>query len=261
MRPPSVSTWLGRQRIALATCGSTNDEAARLARAGAGHGTVVTASAQTSGRGRLGRTWVSPPGNLYVSAILRLPLKPTEVPPVTLALGVAVHDVLAELGAPVALKWPNDVVVAVGHPAAGKKIAGILVETQSSGSRIEAVIAGIGIDLVGPLPDELAPVAVTVSELTGASPLPAAVLERLLLHVETCIDHYIACGVPGVARAWESRMFAPARLRLVGEADSPVGVPLGLDGDGALRVDVAGTIRRVRAGEVMLEPSTSPQGF
>jgi len=92
-------TWLGGHRIDLAECGSTNDEAARLARAGANHGTVVVADEQTSGRGRLGRPWASPPGNLYLSAVLRLALPPGDVPAVTLAIGIAVCDVARKFGA------------------------------------------------------------------------------------------------------------------------------------------------------------------
>src|SRR5690348_13789377 len=87
--------WLGTgdRLVALDSVGSTNDEAMSRARAGAAHGTVITAEEQTRGRGRQGRTWHSPRGeNVYVSVILRLPVKPTAAPPLTLAAGVAVCD-------------------------------------------------------------------------------------------------------------------------------------------------------------------------
>ena len=67
--------WLGCQRIVLESCGSTNDEAGRLARAGAKHGTLVIAERQDSGRGRDGRVWQSPAGGLYMSAVLRPPVR------------------------------------------------------------------------------------------------------------------------------------------------------------------------------------------
>ncbi len=107
-----IARWLGQQRIDLPECGSTNDEAARLARAGARHGTIVIANAQRAGRGRDGRAWASPPGTgLYLSAVLRPPLPLVDVPPMTLAIGVGLCDA-ARLYAPaVALKWPNDVFV------------------------------------------------------------------------------------------------------------------------------------------------------
>lgn len=248
------ATWLGRQRITLDACGSTNDEAARLARAGASHGTIVTAAVQHAGRGRLGRVWASPPGGLYLSAVLRLPLRSVDVPPVTLAVGIAVHDTLRALAAPVALKWPNDVVVAADHALAGRKLAGVLVEAQSSGPRIDAIIVGIGLDLDGGLPPELAAQATTLAALTGVTYPPSAVLERLLPHLEHWIDRTVAGGADTLTAAWEARMVPAARVRLVGEAGAPVGTALGLDRDGALRVDVGGQVRRVIAGEVVLEP-------
>jgi BirA family biotin operon repressor/biotin-[acetyl-CoA-carboxylase] ligase len=248
------ATWLGRQRITLDACGSTNDEAARLARAGASHGTIVTAAVQHAGRGRLGRVWASPPGGLYLSAVLRLPLRSVDVPPVTLAVGIAVHDTLRALAAPVALKWPNDVVVAADHALAGRKLAGVLVEAQSSGPRIDAIIVGIGLDLDGGLPPELAAQATTLAALTGVTYPPSAVLERLLPHLEHWIDRTVAGGADALTAAWEARMVPAARVRLVGEAGAPVGTALGLDRDGALRVDVGGQVRRVIAGEVVLEP-------
>src|SRR5438045_1307719 len=121
-------TWIGRQRFVLPSCPSTSDEAARLARAGAIHGSIVIADEQTSGRGRLGRPWASPRGNVYLSAVLRLPLPPGDVPAVTLAIGIAVCDVARTLGAPVGLKWPNDVVAADPDTGRIRKLAGILVE-------------------------------------------------------------------------------------------------------------------------------------
>ena len=120
--------WLGCRQIELEECGSTNDEADALARAGAPHGTVVIARAQRAGRGRDGRVWASPrDAGLYLSAVIRPPLAPAAVPPVTLAIGVGVCDAARALGAPALLKWPNDVLV---H---GKKLAGVLVEAHSQG--------------------------------------------------------------------------------------------------------------------------------
>ncbi len=106
---------LGQPRLHLRVAGSTNERARELAGAGAPHGTVVTASEQTSGRGRQGRTWVAPAGRaLLCSVVIRDP--PRLLP---LAAGVAVASVVGD-GA--LLKWPNDVLVD------GRKVAGILVE-------------------------------------------------------------------------------------------------------------------------------------
>ncbi|MFM7141205.1 MAG: biotin--[acetyl-CoA-carboxylase] ligase, partial [Alphaproteobacteria bacterium] len=106
---------------------STNRLAIELARGGAAEGTAVVAEKQTAGRGRLGRTWESPPGlNLYLSVILRPALSPVEVPRLTLAAAVAVADAIAATtGLRPEIKWPNDVLVD------GRKACGILTELEA----------------------------------------------------------------------------------------------------------------------------------
>jgi len=244
-------TWMGRQRFTLPTCASTSDEAARLARAGAHHGTIVVADEQTSGRGRLGRPWASPPGNLYLSAVLRLPLPPGDVPAVTLAIGIAVCDVARRFGARVGLKWPNDVVVADPDTGRIRKLAGILVESQCQGGRVDAVIAGIGVNLRGPVDPSLADRAVALDELvTDDQPLPDrdAFVDALLPVLETWIDRYLAAGAAIIVPAWEQRMCTGLRVRVPEAAIE--GDALGLHPDGALCVrDDTGVIHRIRSGE------------
>lgn len=266
-------TWMGRQRFTLPTCASTSDEAARLARAGAQHGTIVVADEQTTGRGRLGRAWASPPGNLYMSAVLRLPLPPGDVPAVTLAIGVAVCDAARKYGARVGLKWPNDVVVADADTGRLRKLAGILVESQCQGGRVDAVIAGIGVNLRGPMPAVVADRApatakpeppyngagrigppmrpVALDELvTDDQPLPDrdAFVDALLPVLETWIDRYVAGGAAMIVPAWEARMCTGLRVRVPDAAVE--GDALGLEPDGALCVrDDTGVIHRIRSGE------------
>lgn len=234
--------WLGSHRIDLVECGSTNDEAARLARAGARHGTVVIAEAQHAGRGRDGRTWQSPRGlGLYLSAILRPPLPLAMVPPMTLAIGVGVCDAVRSFGASADLKWPNDLLVR------GKKLAGVLVEAQSQGARLEAVIVGIGVNLGGALPDDVAATATTLADAAGADVPREAFVQRLLERVEHWVDRYVASGLPVVSSAWEARMANGLQAR----ANDIVGEMCGLDGDGALILrDNEGALHRVRSGDV-----------
>src|SRR5512134_797669 len=93
----------------LAVTDSTNRVAMEMAESGAPHGTVVVADAQTAGRGRRVRRWVSPPGkNLYVSLLLRPPVPTVEAPRLSLVAGVALADAIEALGVPASLKWPND---------------------------------------------------------------------------------------------------------------------------------------------------------
>ncbi|MBA3391720.1 MAG: biotin--[acetyl-CoA-carboxylase] ligase [Deltaproteobacteria bacterium] len=277
----TLNRWLGCHRIDLLDCGSTNDEAARLARAGARHGTIVIAESQRAGRGRDGRTWASPPGfGLYLSAIVRPPLPLALVPPMTLAIGVGLCDTLRAHGAHAELKWPNDALVD------GKKIAGVLVEAQSQGTRLEAVIIGIGVNLGarsesgplhpglgarsesgllqpglgGTLPDELADRATTLAAVSNRPVDRERFLATLLEHLEHWLDRYSAGGMPAVAAAWQERM-AP---RLVARASTTAGTSLvgelaGLDGDGALLLrDHAGELHRVRSGDVEVMRDTQP---
>ena len=243
-----AARWLGCQRIDLAECGSTNDEAARLARAGARHGTIVIAKTQRAGRGRDGHAWASPQGGLYLSAVLRPPLPLADVPAMTLAIGIAVCDAVRAAGAPAVLKWPNDLLVA------GKKLAGVLVEAQSQGTKLEAVIVGIGVNLAGALPGELP--AVTLEAASGCPIDRDAFVARLLAHVERWVDRYVATGLEAIIPAWQDRMAIGLSARATIDGASLTGEMAGLDLDGALLLrDRSGRLHRVRSGDVVVDPS------
>lgn len=243
--------WLGLHRVDLAECGSTNDEAARLARAGARHGTIVVAASQRAGRGRDGRVWASPPGGLYVSAVVRPPLPITHVPPMTLAIGVGLCDAARAHGAPAELKWPNDALVAAG--GRWRKLAGVLVEAQTQGRRLDAVIVGIGVNLAtSPEVGGGAP-TISLAEACGAEAIDRdAFLATLLAHVEIWLDRYVASGLPVVASAWQARMARGLVARATVDGAPRTGDVIGLDGDGALLVRDATGTHRVRAGDVAI---------
>jgi BirA family transcriptional regulator, biotin operon repressor / biotin---[acetyl-CoA-carboxylase] ligase len=248
--------WLGGHRIELDECDSTNDEAARLARAGAGHGAVVIARAQRAGRGRDGRSWASPrDAGLYLSAVIRTPLPLSDVPPMTLAIGVGLCDAARALGAPAALKWPNDALV---H---GKKLAGVLVEAHSQGHRVDAVIVGIGVNLsAAGWPPELAATATSMEQAAGAPVDRAAFIEQLLVQVERWIDRYVASGLAAIAPAWRDRMAAGILARARVDRVELCGELAGLDGDGALLLrDAGGRLHRVRSGDVEVIKPAPPE--
>jgi BirA family biotin operon repressor/biotin-[acetyl-CoA-carboxylase] ligase len=242
---PGPALWLGCQRVELDECDSTNDEAARLARAGARHGTVVTARAQRAGRGRDGRAWASPRDTgLYLSAVVRPPLPLVDVPPMTLAIGVGLCDAARAMGAHVTLKWPNDALV---H---GRKLAGVLVEAHSQGHRLDAVVVGIGVNLSGTLPRELA-AAITLEQAAGTPVERAVFIEQLLAQVEHWIDRYVASGLAAIAPAWHARMATGISARARVDSRDLFGEVAGLDGDGALLLrDSSGRLHRVRSGDV-----------
>jgi BirA family transcriptional regulator, biotin operon repressor / biotin---[acetyl-CoA-carboxylase] ligase len=154
---------------------STMTEAARLVEQGAPSGTVVGADVQSAGQGRHGRHWESEPGGLYVSLILRLALKPEDVPVVTLALGLAAADAIEKCaGVSCDLRWPNDVMLK------GKKCAGILTQLHEG-----AVIAGMGINLAQRrFPSELESIATSVLLASGREVSRDALLEALVDSVD-----------------------------------------------------------------------------
>jgi BirA family biotin operon repressor/biotin-[acetyl-CoA-carboxylase] ligase len=250
--PPELATaWLGRAWRHLPSCASTNDEAASWARAGAPAGAVVTADEQSAGRGRLRRVWHSPAGaSLYFSVVLRPKVEPSQLPPVTLAAGVAVAEAIARFDVPARLKWPNDLLVAT--PAGERKVAGILTEAVTTGGRVEHVVVGIGVNLaVRAFPPELEAIATSLAHVRASDVDRSAFAAVLCERLESWIDCFVADGAAPVVAGW--KRFAPIfgrRVRVNGHR--PIeGVAEDLAPDGALllRTD-AGAIERVIAGEL-----------
>ena len=243
--------WLGCQRIELASCGSTNDEAARLARAGAKHGPIVIAEQQTAGRGRDGRVWQSPEGGVYMSAVLRPPMAVIDVPPMTLAIGIGLCEAVRTTGAPAVLKWPNDLLVS------DRKLAGVLVEAQSQANRLEAVVVGIGVNINGELPPAVAETGITLAEAAGTTIDREAFVERMLAHVERWIDRYVSVGIEAIIPAWQDRMAVGLTARATVDGAPLIGCVAGLDSDGSLLLrDEDGNVHRVRSGDVeVLRPA------
>ncbi|HTM20379.1 MAG TPA: biotin--[acetyl-CoA-carboxylase] ligase, partial [Kofleriaceae bacterium] len=235
------------RRVDVDVCASTNDVAAQLAREGAAHGTVVVAQEQTAGRGRMGRRWHSPRGDsLYLSLVVRPDILPRQVPPITLAAGLAVIDAVNSAGVAASLKWPNDVLVGE------RKLAGILTEMSTRGERVDHVIVGIGVNLAArAFPPELAGGATSIA-LAGGDVDPAAFERALLAGLERWLDRFLVGGPPAIADAWT----AAARLGPVRVDDGEralVAEAVGLDGDGALIVvDTDGHRHRITAGDVVL---------
>ena len=244
-----MSRWLGREHVHLPACGSTNDEAARLASAGAAHGTVVTADEQHAGRGRQGRRWHSPSGeNLYLSCILRPNLAPDRAPAITLAAGLGVADAVARAGAQPVLKWPNDVLVD------GRKLAGILTEMSTRGPRVQHIITGIGVNLGSQsFPADLAERATSLA-LLGVSIERERFVAELLASLEHWFDRFFAGGVAALADAWLARADR-SRVRAASGGRAVEGAILGLDPDGCLLIeDDAGARHRILVGDVVPVP-------
>ncbi len=232
---------------------STNIYAARLAREGASTGTAVIADEQTGGKGRLGRSWVSPPGvNLYLSLLLRPAVSTAVVPQLSLLAAVAVAEAIIEVcQLTPAIKWPNDVLIA------GKKVCGILAEMQTEGTTLRAVILGIGVNINAPLsafPPELHDKASSLLLAGGKTVDRAAFAAALLTHLEKLYVLWIEQGFPALRSAWEHHAsgLLGKKISVAAPEGTVSGIVLGLDIDGALLLheEQTGAQRRVLAGDV-----------
>jgi BirA family biotin operon repressor/biotin-[acetyl-CoA-carboxylase] ligase len=221
---------LGVPRLHLRETPSTNDRARALAIAGAPHGTLVTAGAQTAGRGRQGRRWVAPPGRaLLMSLVVREPH-----PLLPLAAAVAVADAAGERAR---IKWPNDVLLG------GGKLAGILVEARAQEGW---AVVGIGINVAvrpADLPEELRPTAAGL----GLEPHD---VETVLVQVLAALERALSLERLALLDAWRAR---DALRGLPITWAGGRGTAAGIDDDGRLIVDLEGGGRLALAsGEVHL---------
>jgi BirA family biotin operon repressor/biotin-[acetyl-CoA-carboxylase] ligase len=231
--------------------GSTSDRAKELADQGADHGTVVVAEAQTAGRGRRGRTWVSPPRrNLYFSVVLRSDLPPARAPELTLVASIALCDALRHAGVDAGIKWPNDLL------ASGKKIGGILTELAAEPDRVHWVVLGAGINVnarAEDFPDELRGEATSVL-LERGQPAPRALFAAACFTaLEEWTDRHAEEGFAPMREAWRERSVTLGREVLV-KADGReiAGTAEDIDESGALLVRTRAGVERVLAGDVTL---------
>jgi BirA family biotin operon repressor/biotin-[acetyl-CoA-carboxylase] ligase len=234
--------------VSYDSLGSTNDEAKRLASDGAKEGTLVWALEQTAGRGRRGRSWVSPPGNLYTSLILRPHCPAALAAQLGFVAALAVGDTLATICPGLeglTYKWPNDVLVG------GCKLAGILLESElGQGEVTRFVVVGVGINLVSSPRDAVSP-ATSIAEEDLGSVSPGAALEEFAHHFQAWARCWREEGFAPIRAAWRAHATAlgePIRVRQ--EPATLHGRFLDIAHDGALLLESAGEIRRIAAGEV-----------
>jgi BirA family biotin operon repressor/biotin-[acetyl-CoA-carboxylase] ligase len=233
---------------------STNDVVEKLARDGVKEGAVVFAEAQTKGRGRLGRKWISPPRKgLWFSVLLRPDLRPQAVTQLTIMAATAlVRAIQEQSGLWAEIKWPNDLLLR------GKKVAGILTELSAELDRVKWVVLGIGLNInlnAGEFAPELRPLATSLKIETGRTFDRAALAASILRELDTNYAKISGGDFESVANEWQERCATIGRnvtiligdLRLQGRAES-------LDDDGALILRTQhGRVERVISGDVRLE--------
>jgi BirA family biotin operon repressor/biotin-[acetyl-CoA-carboxylase] ligase len=251
--------WLARRYEWLDSTDSTNRVAMERAREGAPHGTTIVSEGQTAGRGRLGRSFFSPPYlNLYTSIVLRPVLDTARAPTTILAAAVAVADTItAEVGDPeaVEIKWPNDVLLE------GRKTSGILMEMGAEATRVHFLVLGIGVNLNVPadaFPAGFRSLATSLASHLGRTLDRVAFAARLYDTLEAVLDRHAEGGFDAVRPRFEAYFrMRGQRVRVVdavgGGAGMLEGRAAGIDADGALWIERGdGSRERVVAGDVTI---------
>jgi BirA family biotin operon repressor/biotin-[acetyl-CoA-carboxylase] ligase len=226
---------------------STNEEARRLAASGQRGPIWITAGRQTAGRGRRGRAWASPIGNLSATLLIS-PSKPAaECAQLSFVAAIAAADAASSFApnTDIKVKWPNDVL------AGGKKLAGILLESASGADGALSYLAiGIGMNLAHFPPDTEFP-ATSLAALGVAAPQPNDALAQLASGFAKWYDVWMTKGFAPIHDAWLARaagLGTRIRARLTHEEAS--GVFEGIDDTGALILRESGRVRTISAGEV-----------
>jgi len=252
--PCGPSPLLADAVVAFSRVGSTQEEARALVRAGAPHGTIVLAEEQTAGRGRRGRTWISPPGaGIWATVILRRAVPEAAPQGLTLAAAVAVCEAARALGAEVEIKWPNDVIAAEG------KVAGVLGEMLATGAGPCALL-GLGVNYdwgAGNASDAGgAPAAASLdqeaTDLRAAGLRAGAGREDVLAAIVASLEEVVSAAGGGrlaeVLERW--RVLSPSSagrlVTVVETAGEPVrGTTRGIASDGSLLVEDDGGVAHI----------------
>jgi BirA family biotin operon repressor/biotin-[acetyl-CoA-carboxylase] ligase len=245
--------WLGKSWKFFEVTTSTQDEAKKWVREGAPHGALVVAEEQTRGRGRLGRSWFSPPGkNLYFTVALKLPTSSPPLSTLSLLAGIAVAEALrSHFNAQVFVRWANEV---VGCDV--RKLAGILVEGFKDRSGADWALIGIGVNVnltEDELPAELREIATSLQILLGKQLERFQVLSAILVSLEAWWEDWAEGMLEKVLKAFEALDWLKGKLVRLTLPDGAVfeGVAIGVTEEGHLRLRLRGDLERdFPAGEV-----------
>lgn len=234
----------------LAECTSTNSVLLARAEAGAPSGTIVIATSQTSGRGRLGRTWLSAPGDSLTFSLFWRFSPGTSPAGLSLAVGLAVANAIEKVGggrmAPIALKWPNDLL------REGKKLGGILIELLPGAPHAAVIGVGLNLHLPAAMPEALRATCAALGDAID----PNVLLAAILIELAGVLDRFTQRGFAALRDDWLARhAHADAAVQILSEFAPPRnGICRGVDHDGALLLETEAGVERVLSGEVSLRP-------
>lgn len=245
---------IGRQIQVFEETTSTNDLMARIARSGEKEGMVIFAESQTKGRGRMGRTWISPARKgLWFSILLRPAIQPQAATQLTIAAANSlVRGIKAQTGVNADIKWPNDVLIN------GKKIAGILTEMSAELDNLKELILGVGIDVnleTSEFPPELRKIATSIRIESGQMVDRAGLAVAILRELDKDYEHIQRGDFETIADEWLRHCTTIGAQVSIRVGDRIVrGLAEALDADGALLLrGQHGHLERIIGGDVTLE--------
>lgn len=228
---------LGRSLQILDQCTSTNDVAAQQANAGARHGHTVLSEEQTSGRGRHGRTWLSPRGGIWLTTILRAPLTLHPLSNLTTIAALAVAKTIdSNLGVRARVRWPNDILVG------DRKLAGIIVETKFKGNQLEYALVGVGINanFHSAMLGELSSKSTSLEDLLG-SPVDRETIIALLLEEIESVYELASTNLNGAMRLLKELDCSLGRqVRIILQGEEVSGVIADYESFAKVRVKTTG---------------------
>ncbi|MFC2041446.1 biotin--[acetyl-CoA-carboxylase] ligase [Chloroflexota bacterium] len=241
------TSFVGQRVIYCPSLTSTNEVAKQESQQGAAEGTVIVADEQTAGKGRLERVWLSPRGSIAFSVVLypSLPCLPSLIMIASLAV---VHGIGSVTGLKSQIKWPNDVLIN------GKKVCGILIESDVQGNRVNYTVIGIGVNINLRLADfpEIQSVATSLADEVGREVSRLSMVRCLLVEIERLYLASLAGGE--VYEEWRDNLVTLGkRVRVKMKEAVSEGIAESVDRDGSLLLrGLDGSLTKIVAGDVTL---------
>ncbi len=244
------TTWAGSEIVFFEQTGSTNTDVKKLLEEGKEHGILVVANAQSNGKGRRGRDWVSPnSGTISMSIGLRPDMDPAKASMLTLVMALSVCKAIQEYtDLPVSIKWPNDIVIS------NKKVCGILTEMNMEKDYIHWVVIGVGINVnLMDIPEELKETATSLKLACGKEIARSGLIEKIMLYFENDYALFMECeNLSMLQEVYNDHLINMEKQVRVLDAKAPfMGIAKGINQNGELLVQKEqGEIVAVNAGEV-----------
>jgi BirA family transcriptional regulator, biotin operon repressor / biotin---[acetyl-CoA-carboxylase] ligase len=255
LKPGLKTRVMGREVHLFPEVASTNTLAMEMASKGAPEGTIVLAEAQTCGKGRRGRKWISPRGNLYLSVVLRPDVPLHKSPVITLTGAVAVASAIRGMyGLKASIKWPNDILIS------GRKVCGLLTEMSAEQDRVRHIVLGIGIDAnmdLEALPCDVRAQTTTLAVEAGGKIDRTALLRQLLRELDRWYGVFLE-DERDILAAWRTlNVTTGNRVAISGAGEVLEGLAQAIDDEGRLIIRLDdGTVRTVAAGDVTIVKGT-----